>query len=345
MSVDFSQIINNFLSAELGEDVRGSLVAIAQALQDTINAQATSVTSDFTSTDARAAAQAHAVGTKTLWFRGTSANGTNLNDLGNGFWRIASGYIYTNLPMYSYGTAAEAPTDAYIFVVEQSTRLQVYIDYRNAIYSRRRITRTGGPLWDNWTGGIDATLTKQYVAADAAAVGAALGSIRSGSIQERATRLGLMKHYAFTDTAAAGYYATMLSLFGLEEIDTGSRWDVGTNINGSGVIGSISYCATSHDSYESGAGVTYVYGGSKYGRKSAVDNNPAPIYTYVHEYDSNGNWLRRTSFTATSPIQTITTGSDCASVRFVFAYSSAALLTMTIEDVLSYFAIYKEVSA
>ena len=34
MSVDFSSIIENFLTAELGEEVRGSLVAIAEALED-----------------------------------------------------------------------------------------------------------------------------------------------------------------------------------------------------------------------------------------------------------------------------------------------------------------------
>lgn len=54
-NVDFSAIINDFLTAELGEDVRDSLVAIARALQEAINAQLISVTSDLTSTDANAA--------------------------------------------------------------------------------------------------------------------------------------------------------------------------------------------------------------------------------------------------------------------------------------------------
>jgi len=51
MSVDFSGIIDNFLTAELGEDVRGSLVEIARALEAAINSQLNTVTSDLTDTD------------------------------------------------------------------------------------------------------------------------------------------------------------------------------------------------------------------------------------------------------------------------------------------------------
>ncbi len=52
---DFSATINDFLTAELGEDVRDSLVAIAEALQTAINTQLTTVTTDLDSTDANAA--------------------------------------------------------------------------------------------------------------------------------------------------------------------------------------------------------------------------------------------------------------------------------------------------
>lgn len=60
MSVDFTPQINNFLSAELGEEVRGSLVDIAEALEDAINSQLTSV--DPTLSVPGAGADAGAVG-------------------------------------------------------------------------------------------------------------------------------------------------------------------------------------------------------------------------------------------------------------------------------------------
>jgi len=62
MSVDFSAIIENFLTAELGEEVRGSLVEIARALEAAINAQLLTVTSDLTDTSVNAAARAKTVG-------------------------------------------------------------------------------------------------------------------------------------------------------------------------------------------------------------------------------------------------------------------------------------------
>lgn len=62
MSVDFSEIIDNFLTAELGEEVRGSLVEIAEALEAAINSQLNTVTSDLNDPDANTAAQAQAVG-------------------------------------------------------------------------------------------------------------------------------------------------------------------------------------------------------------------------------------------------------------------------------------------
>ena len=62
MSVDFSAIIENFLTAELGEDVRGSLVEIARALEAAINAQLLTVTSDLTDPSVNAAARAKTVG-------------------------------------------------------------------------------------------------------------------------------------------------------------------------------------------------------------------------------------------------------------------------------------------
>ena len=52
MSVDFSEIIDNFLTAELGEEVRGSLVEIAEALEAAINSQLNTVTSDLNDPDA-----------------------------------------------------------------------------------------------------------------------------------------------------------------------------------------------------------------------------------------------------------------------------------------------------
>ena len=62
MRVDFSTIIQNFLTAELGEDVRDSLVAIAQALQDAINAQLLTVDPTLEDDSPNAAAQAQVVG-------------------------------------------------------------------------------------------------------------------------------------------------------------------------------------------------------------------------------------------------------------------------------------------
>jgi len=62
MSVDFSAIIENFLTAELGEEVRGSLVEIARALEAAINAQLLTVTSDLTDPSVNAAARAKTVG-------------------------------------------------------------------------------------------------------------------------------------------------------------------------------------------------------------------------------------------------------------------------------------------
>lgn len=62
MSVDFTQIINNFLTAELGEDVRGSLVEIAEAVQDAINSQLNIVTTDLSDADSNSAIQAKVVG-------------------------------------------------------------------------------------------------------------------------------------------------------------------------------------------------------------------------------------------------------------------------------------------
>jgi len=62
MSVDFSAIIENFLTAELGEEVRDSLVAIAEALQSAINSQLQTVTGDLTDPSVNAAARAITVG-------------------------------------------------------------------------------------------------------------------------------------------------------------------------------------------------------------------------------------------------------------------------------------------
>lgn len=62
MSVDFSAIIENFLTAELGEEVRSSLVEIARALEAAINAQLLTVTSDLTDPSVNAAARAKTVG-------------------------------------------------------------------------------------------------------------------------------------------------------------------------------------------------------------------------------------------------------------------------------------------
>ena len=113
MSVDFSQIINNFLSAELGEEVRGSLVAIARALQNAINSQLNTVTSDLTDPSANAAARAKTVGDlfeKTPYFNGIlGADSTATPPVtisvksvtGNAFYALSgdtSRYIYTDLP-------------------------------------------------------------------------------------------------------------------------------------------------------------------------------------------------------------------------------------------------------
>ena len=97
MSVDFSQIIQNFLTAELGEEVRGSLVAIAQALQDAINAQLLTVTDDMTDPDPNAAAQAGIVGAaieNALKKHGIiDASVTALSSLtDNGWWFVPASY-------------------------------------------------------------------------------------------------------------------------------------------------------------------------------------------------------------------------------------------------------------
>lgn len=98
MSVDFSAIIENFLTAELGEEVRGSLVAIAEALEDAINSQLLMVTSDLTDPDANTAAQAAVVGAAVA--AALSQGGmisetvTALTDYrDNGWWFVPPAYI------------------------------------------------------------------------------------------------------------------------------------------------------------------------------------------------------------------------------------------------------------
>ena len=86
MSVDFSTIIQNFLTAELGEEVRDSLVAIAQALQDAINAQLLTVDPDLNDTSPNAAAQSAVVGSllnASLKFKNWVASGATGVNLGN----------------------------------------------------------------------------------------------------------------------------------------------------------------------------------------------------------------------------------------------------------------------
>ena len=77
MSVDFSAIIDNFLTAELGEEVRGSLVAIAESLQAAINSQLNTVTTDLTDSNPNAAAQAKTVGETIATVRDLIYGGTD----------------------------------------------------------------------------------------------------------------------------------------------------------------------------------------------------------------------------------------------------------------------------
>lgn len=121
MSVDFSQIIENFLTAELGEEVRGSLVEIARALQAAINSQMAFVTDDLSSPDPNAGIVASALKAlfdKTLIYRGVLTASDSLDA------HLAPGmyFIYPN----DAPTGYPLETDARLMVINSGSSSHVF---------------------------------------------------------------------------------------------------------------------------------------------------------------------------------------------------------------------------
>lgn len=174
--VDFSAIINDFLTAELGEDVRDSLVAIAEALQEAINTQVATVTTDVDSTDPNAAIRASVLGdfmARTPYYTqelrpGTAENPTSLDFRAPSLQPLN----ITDATREGFDYVPSAAT-GYSWLVTLANRLQnivaqVLICPLVGIWTRRFSSASG---WNSWRGGLDTSLTQVYAAADARAVG------------------------------------------------------------------------------------------------------------------------------------------------------------------------------
>ena len=174
--VDFSAIINDFLTAELGEDVRDSLVAIAEALQEAINTQIASVTTDVDSTDPNAAIRASVLGdfmARTPYYTqelrpGTAQNPTSLDFRSPSLQPLN----ITDATRDGYDTVPSAAT-GYSWLVTLANRVQnivaqVLICPLVGIWTRRFSSASG---WNSWRGGVDTSLSQVYAAADARTVG------------------------------------------------------------------------------------------------------------------------------------------------------------------------------
>jgi len=333
-----------FLTAVQGEDVRAEFVDMAYVIANVILKQAAYTTADLTDENTHAAARASAVLNNGILYRGAAQAGSDLNELGNGFWIIQSAYAYTNLPMFAYGETHEAPTTAVLFCIDHVIRLQVYVDFHTCVYSRRRVLRSGTNYWDYWSGGIDDTLKRPNAAADAYTVGVELARLSGDQGQAHASELGMMRHFAYADPSAQGYYLTRLRVYGLDEVDAGA-WNVGQNINAAGVAQQIDYCAATAAFLDAGPGQTFYFGGSKYGRVNAATEYQGYFFVFLHEYKDNGEYIGRTGFLASGgPLipTPVTTGPECAKIKFVFAYNADAGLQMTLDDILRYCVFYKE---
>lgn len=151
-----------FSSAVLGKDVRQGMVDVADALITAVDEWAVLV--DDTLTNEGEAADAKAVGDtlkETPYNKGVLAGGNLDNVLDNGIRRLnTDSYTYTNLPTDASGLmflVSMQSGDAYLHMLCNSY---------GSIWTRRKVN-----TWTPWRGGIDGTLSTQYAAADAKAVG------------------------------------------------------------------------------------------------------------------------------------------------------------------------------
>lgn len=141
------------------------------------------------------------------------------------------------------------------------------------------------------------------------------------------------------DNAAAESSAVGAVLYGVASgtysvIDVGS-WKLSTSINGEGVENTGTAAKTGAASYSYRIAVgdtrTFRYTGA------TADANGNNFNVYIHEYDSNGTWLRRTWIVGAD----VTIGNDCASVRFTFARTSSTGISMTQADINTFFEMSK----
>lgn len=177
--VDFSAIINDFLTAELGEDVRDSLVAIARALEEAINAQLTTVTTDVNNEDANTALRVRTL--KRLFPNfGGYLKDPDLNAIkGNVFYivNLADNSIeFTPLP----DLLAKAASLLLCFG-DEGVSYQIFVGLYGDVFTRRYLRSRDE--WSDWNGGIDADLAKSNAAADAQVVGSALDTLRTEAVR------------------------------------------------------------------------------------------------------------------------------------------------------------------
>lgn len=112
--VDFSAIINDFLTAELGEDVRDSLVAIAEALETAINTQVASITTDLSSADPNAAPQAGRIGTIIYRGRDAATNTPRVPTWYSGLDESSKTQKFSSIPRWSVCSASGAKVKSMI---------------------------------------------------------------------------------------------------------------------------------------------------------------------------------------------------------------------------------------
>lgn len=113
-----------------------------------------------------------------------------------------------------------------------------------------------------------------------------------------------------------------------------SPWTLSATINGSGQY----ITGTAAKSSATADGFYNVYPASEiYQTGPGKDANDVPLHTWVHEYDANGNWLRRTGLGSETTKMTV--GQDCKMVRFVFLRLSSTGITMTQAAIQNYFSV------
>lgn len=233
--VDFSAIINDFLTAELGEDVRDSLVAIARALQEAINAQLTTVTTDVNNEDTNTALRVRTLKRLFPNFGGYLTD-PDLNAVkGNVFYIVDlsdSSIEYSPLP----DLLAKAASLLLCFG-DNGVSYQIFVGLYGDVFTRRYLGSRN--QWSAWNGGVDADLEKSHAAADAKAVRDALEAIRAkmiayngllegGSIDgihSNVVALLNVSAYSYTTMPDGASGVMFLLSYGNDNLD-GSSWQV-----------------------------------------------------------------------------------------------------------------------